>query len=60
MKAMLLSAGYGNRFKPHTNKVAKPAIPFLNIPMLGYPIYYLEQIGIEKLAINTHYLPANY
>jgi mannose-1-phosphate guanylyltransferase len=57
MNALLLSAGLGTRFRPLTERVAKPAIPFLNIPLLGYSLYYLESIGLQNLVFNTHHLP---
>ncbi len=57
MNAMLLCAGLGTRFRPLTDKIAKPAIPFLGWPLCGYPLYYLEQIGLKQLVVNTHHLP---
>ncbi len=56
MKAFLLCAGIGNRLKPYTNKVAKPAIPFFGLPMMAYSLYYLEELGVQELVINTHHL----
>jgi len=57
MRALILSAGFGERLRPLTAKRAKPAIEFLNIPMLGYPYYWLNQLGLSDLVVNTHYLP---
>jgi mannose-1-phosphate guanylyltransferase len=57
MNAFLLSAGLGTRFRPVTDKIAKPAIPFLNVPLIGYVLYYLEQAGLKNLVLNTHHLP---
>ncbi len=68
MKAMILAAGFGQRFLPHTNILPKPALPFLNIPILYYPIYLLlshfnahhsrsDHLGLTQLVINTHHLP---
>ena len=57
MKAMILCAGLGTRFRPHTEKLAKPAIPFMGVPMAGYSIYYLEKLGLTDLTVNTHHLP---
>ena len=56
MKAVLLCAGYGTRFQPHTNKVAKPALPFLNLPLMAYGAHHLRGLGVSTLLINTHYL----
>lgn len=57
MNALLLCAGLGTRFRPITDKVAKPALPFLNIPLLGYSLFYLEQMAPGSLVLNTHHLP---
>lgn len=57
MNGMLLCAGFGTRFKPLTDKIAKPSIPFFGVPLCGYPLFYLEQLGIKKLVVNTHHLP---
>jgi mannose-1-phosphate guanylyltransferase len=57
MKAMLLTAGLGTRLRPVTDHYAKPAVPFLNIPLLDYPIALLEEAKIQSLVLNTHYKP---
>lgn len=55
MKAMILSAGLGTRLRPVTDVYAKPAVPFLNIPLLYFPVMLLESGGIHDLVINTCY-----
>lgn len=57
MNALMLSAGLGTRFRPATDHIAKPAIPFLNVPLLGYSLFYLEKLGLKNLVLNTHHLP---
>jgi NDP-sugar pyrophosphorylase family protein len=59
MKAQLLCAGLGTRFRPQTEKIAKPCLPFLNVPLMGYGLSLLEQAGLSQLVINTHHLPKN-
>lgn len=57
MNAQILCAGLGERFLPITKKTPKPAIPFLNVPLMAYSLYYFEQLGLDRLVINTHHLP---
>ncbi|MFN8846361.1 MAG: NDP-sugar synthase [Bdellovibrionales bacterium] len=57
MKAMVLAAGFGSRFSPHSLKIPKPAFPFLNVPMGFHCFQFLKNSGVESLVINTHHLP---
>jgi NDP-sugar pyrophosphorylase family protein len=57
MRALILAAGLGERLRPLTAKRAKPAIEFLNIPMLAYPYYWLNTLGLSDVVFNTHHLP---
>jgi len=57
MRGLIFSAGLGERLRPITSRVAKPAVRFLNIPILGFPLFWLEQLGLERIVFNTHYLP---
>lgn len=57
MRAMILSAGLGQRLRPHTEKVGKPALPFLNLPLICYPFFHLNKLGLSQLVVNTHHCP---
>lgn len=57
MNGIVLSAGFGTRLQPHTNKCAKPAIPFLGLSMIAYSLFYLEKANITNVVVNTHHLP---
>jgi NDP-sugar pyrophosphorylase family protein len=57
MKAMILAAGFGTRLWPLTEDRTKPAIPFLNRPLITYAIDYLAQAGIRDIIINLHHQP---
>ena len=54
---IVLCAGFGTRLKPVTDEVPKPAIPFLNKPMVWYALHCLKNAHIENIASNVHHLP---
>jgi NDP-sugar pyrophosphorylase family protein len=58
-KAMILAAGFGTRLWPLTIGRTKPAIPFLNRPLIGETIDYLRRYGVTDLIINLHHEPAS-
>lgn len=57
MKAMILAAGIGSRFRPQTEQLPKPALPFLNVPMGYYSFDFLKNAGVQSLVVNTFHLP---
>lgn len=59
MKAMILAAGFGTRLWPLTIGRTKPALPFLNRPLIAYTIEYLRHYGCTDLIINLHHEPAS-
>jgi NDP-sugar pyrophosphorylase family protein len=59
MRAMILAAGFGTRLWPLTIGRTKPALPFLNRPLIAYTIEYLRRFGIHDLIINLHHEPAS-
>ena len=54
---ILLSAGFGTRLKPITDEIPKPAIPFLDKPMVWYALNSMKHAGITNIAANVHHLP---
>ncbi len=58
MRAILLAAGLGTRLRPITNTVPKCMVPIHGKPLLGYWLDLLFNNGVERILINTHYLPA--
>ena len=56
MKAMILSAGLGNRLRPLTDTIPKPMLPVSGKPILQRHIEKLVGVGIKDLVINTHWL----
>jgi len=57
MRAILLSAGFGKRLRPYTENKAKPAIPFLGLPMVAYSLFLAEKAGVTDVILNTHHQP---
>lgn len=55
--AVVLAAGYGERMRPLTLKVPKPAIHFLNRPAISHVLDNLAEYGVKRVLINTHHLP---
>lgn len=56
LRAMILAAGYGTRLYPLTIDRAKPALPFLNRPLVGYVAEYLARHGCREVAVNLHHM----
>ncbi len=57
MKAIILAAGFGERLRPLSEVIAKPAVPFLNRPLLHYALETCAKAGIAKIGINLHHRP---
>ncbi len=56
MKALVLSAGYGERLRPLTESTPKPLLEVGGRPLIHYPLLMLKSAGITDVAINTHHL----
>jgi mannose-1-phosphate guanylyltransferase len=57
INGMIFCAGLGTRLRPHTERIAKPVLSVLNVPMFNFPLFYLEALGIKNLVVNTHHRP---
>ncbi len=55
IRAFILSAGFGTRLKPITEKFPKPLIPILGKPLLQRIINKLYKAGILEIALNVHH-----
>jgi len=54
---MALAAGRGERMRPLTHRLAKPALPVLNRPLLSFALRLLGRAGVTRAAVNVHRLP---
>lgn len=57
MKAIILAAGLGTRMRPLTEKIAKPALPVLNEPLIVRTLRALKRAGVSEVMINLHHRP---
>jgi NDP-sugar pyrophosphorylase family protein len=58
MKALVLSAGKGERLMPLTATVPKPIVEVGGRPLIHYPLKMLARAGVTDIAINVHHLAA--
>jgi len=56
MKAMLLAAGRGVRFRPVTERIPKALLPFLNVPLAEAHLAALRDAGVAEAGVNLHHL----
>jgi len=59
MKAMILAAGLGTRFRPVTYTLPKPMVPLCGRPLIGWAIESLRAAGVHDFIVNLHHLPAS-
>lgn len=55
--AFLVCAGMGTRMKPLTDNCPKPLIPLNGKPILDYIFEHLRGTEVNKVTVNSHYLP---
>lgn len=55
--AVILAAGFGERFKPISDIIPKPLIPFLNKPLIEHVIERFLKFGVGVFFVNLHHLP---
>jgi NDP-sugar pyrophosphorylase family protein len=56
MRAILLCAGKGTRFRPVSEAIPKPLLPFLNVPVAVAHLERLQEAGVAEVAVNLHHL----
>lgn len=57
IEAVVLAGGRGERLRPLTDKIAKPAILVAGKPIISYSIDNLKKHGINNILVKLHYLP---
>ncbi len=56
MRAFLLAAGRGVRFRPVTESIPKPLFPFANVPLIRARLEGLFRLDILEAGVNLHHL----
>lgn len=57
LSVLALTAGLGTRLRPYTEQRAKPALPFLGVPLALHALRHLEDLPVRELYLNLHHLP---
>lgn len=57
MQAVVMAGGFGKRLQPLTHDVPKPMLPVGDKPILELIVNQLQQAGIRRLNVTTHYKP---
>ena len=56
-QALVLCAGKARRLEPYSQALPKMCMPFLNLPLLSFNWFYLEQLKVSRFLLNTHLFP---
>ena len=56
-RAMVLSAGFGERMRPLTETMPKPLVPLMDRTLIDHVLDRLHAAGVETAVVNVHYLP---
>ena len=55
MRAIVLAAGFGVRFRPATAGRPKALLPHLNLPLIDRRLSALRRAGVSETAVNLHH-----
>jgi len=57
MKAVILAGGQGSRLRPLTEKIPKPMVRLLGIPIMEHIVRHLAASGVDEIISTLHYRP---
>lgn len=57
MKAVILAGGQGSRLRPLTEKIPKPMVRLLGIPIMEHIVHHLVASGVQEIISTLHYRP---
>ncbi len=55
LHAVVMAGGYGTRLRPLTEDLPKPMLPMGDRPLLEHIIGRLQEAGIKRVNLSTHY-----
>ena len=56
-QALILCGGKAKRLRPYSWGWPKSCMPFLNLPLLSFGWFYLEQLHVSRFLLNAHLFP---
>lgn len=56
LSAVVMAGGYGTRLLPLTEDLPKPMLPVGDRPLMEHIIEQLQQTGIQRVNVTTHYM----
>ncbi len=56
LSAVVMAGGYGTRLLPLTEDLPKPMLPVGDRPLMEHIIEQLQQTGIQRVNVATHYM----
>jgi dTDP-glucose pyrophosphorylase len=57
VQAVIMAGGFGARLRPLTDNTPKPMLPVGGRPLMQRTIERLQQAGVSRIHITTHYQP---
>jgi MurNAc alpha-1-phosphate uridylyltransferase len=54
---MLMAAGLGTRLRPFTDRLPKPLLPLMGVPVAQFALDTIAQAGVGHVVANIHHLP---
>lgn len=57
VQAVIMAGGFGTRLRPLTDSTPKPMLPIAGRPLMERTIEGLQQAGVHRINVTTHYLP---
>lgn len=57
VQAVIMAGGFGARLRPLTEDMPKPMLPVGGRPLMEVLLEQLQQAGIRRVNVTTHYLP---